>query len=506
MLPQNAETWLHLTPQDWSILAPTLTLSVGALLALAADLFAPTSMRAGATRLLSLLALGVAILLTVYQYIPATNKAAQIVTQMGPSLRDVWSFRMETVIGSLMIQVLTLLTLIGSGSWLTREDDPHHGEFHILCLMFAIGGILLVSAKHLMLAFVGLELLSISLYVLVAIRRNRYQSVEAGLKYFLLGAFAGAIFLYGTALLYAGNGSLSLLGIESVNRPGLPRPEGLAALGGALLFVALFFKASVVPFHMWTPDVYQGAPTPITALMSTGTKVAAFLLLLAAAPLIPRELLVALPTITILTIVVGNLGALVQGDLKRLIAYSGIAHAGYLMIAFSALCIGTGPQVAAHSVRAIVFYLAAYGVTNLAALFVVAQLERRDPSLGTLNGIKGLARRHPSSAVVLTIAMLSLAGIPPTIGFWGKYLVLAAALHTELYVLTTVGLLFSVIGLYYYLRVVVNAWFLPGEGDDTALEPTDLATKVTLALTTAAIVIVGIVPSLLLNTLVHVKL
>lgn len=491
---------------DWKVLAPVLVLAAGALAVLAGDLlYRDTAHKQRVLVLLSAVSLVVALVWTVYQYSPATSKRSEWVAGMGPALASAWSFRMETVIGALVLEVLTLLTLLSSASFLSEEDRPHVGEYLVLLQLFPVGGILLISAKHLMLAFLGLELLSISLYVLVAIRRTRYSSVEAGLKYFLLGAFAAATFLYGAALIYAGNGTLSVLGLDSVNRPGIEPPRGFAAIGGGFLFVALFFKASVAPFHMWTPDVYQGAPTPITGLMSTGSKAAAFLLLMAAAPLIPRQLLIVLPPLTVLTILVGNFGALVQSDIKRLIAYSGIAHAGYLLIAYSALCMGEGPQDAAVSIRAILFYLAAYGVTNLAALAVIAYLEATDPRVVELEGLKGLWHRNPACAAVLAIAMLSLAGIPPTVGFWGKYLVFAAAIHAKLPILAIVGILFSVVGLYYYLKVVVYVFFRPAEHEQP-IAATGFSGVLAISFSGAAVLLLGLLPGLLLDTLVHVML
>jgi NADH-quinone oxidoreductase subunit N len=272
--------------------------------------------------------------------------------------------------------------------------------------------------------------------------------------------------------------------------------------------VALFFKASAAPFHMWTPDVYEGAPTPITGLMSTGTKAAAFLLMLAAAPKLPREVLPVIPVVTIATILIGNLGALVQTNIKRLIAYSGIAHAGYLMVAFAALALGEGPQDSAYAIRAVLFYLVAYGVTNLAAIGVIALLERQDPGIVEIENLRGLSRRNPICAMLLALAMLSLAGIPPTVGFWGKYQVFSAALHTGLPSLTAVsviGILLSVVSLFYYLRIIVYCWFMPAI-DEQPIPSQGLGGRLALVLTGVSILALGLLPQLLLDTLVHVKL
>ncbi|MFQ5506474.1 MAG: NADH-quinone oxidoreductase subunit N, partial [Planctomycetota bacterium] len=443
------------TAEDLFVLLPTLILGAGACLVMLVDMclgqgdFKPRVVHA-----LTVLLLAGAMSVSVYHYSDATPKHLE--GHLGAAVAAAWNFRMHTVISALFIQVLTFLVLLSSGSWLDAEDRHHHGDYHALLLFFATGAIIFVSARNLILAFLGLEIFSIALYVLVAFRRQRSISIEAGLKYFLLGAFAAAVFLFGAALLYAGKGDLDIPELGAVSRPGLPSPVGFAAIGGGLLFVALFFKASIAPFHMWTPDVYEGAPTPITALMSTGTKAAAFLMLMAVARLIPHEILHLVPILTIATILVGNFGALVQNDIKRLLAYSGIAHAGYLMIGYCVLVGSEQYQAAAVSIRAILFYLATYGITNLAALLVIAYLEKSDPSVVKLEGLRGLSRRNPVAAAVLGLAALSLAGIPPTAGFWGKYQIFAAALFAEMPVLAVIGILFSVVGLFYYLKIIVH--------------------------------------------------
>ncbi|MEZ5988496.1 MAG: NADH-quinone oxidoreductase subunit N [Planctomycetota bacterium] len=407
------------TSADLYVLAPLLVLALGAFTALMLDLFVPRgALRRGSVQLATLVALVAAIVVSLFQYqqedIGPTRDA------LGPLVRDVFRFRMHTVLGALILEGVTLLSFLLSLSFLGEEDEHYHGEYHALLLLFPFGAILMISAKSLMLAFLGLETFSVALYVLVAARRARSRAVEAGLKYFLLGAFAAAVFLYGAALIYAGNGSLAVPELGQIAQTGVPGPQGLAAIGGALLFVALFFKASVAPFHMWTPDVYEGAPTPITALMSTGTKTAAFVLLCMLAPFIPHEILPLIPVLTVASILVGNVGALLQTDLKRLLAYSGIAHAGYLLVAYSVMVTSSQAGAMVAPLRAILYYLAIYGVTNLAALGVVAWLERREPGIVTLDGLRGLWRRNPFAALVLAVAALSLAGIPPTAGFWAS--------------------------------------------------------------------------------------
>ncbi len=497
------------TSTDFYVLLPLLFPVFGAILVLCLDLLLKPGK--GARTLvhgLSLLSLLGGILAGVQQYLylqpshPLPPKIA-----LGPLLEPVFHFQPWTVLGSILLLFLTLISLLLSGAWWKEGDEEFraYGEFHVLTLFFPVGAGLLLGAKNLMLAFIGLEILSISLYVLVAFRRSRTKSVEAGLKYFLLGAFGAAFFVYGSALIYAGQGNLDLPAMGTILQEGLPQPFGYAALGGAILFIALFFKASIAPFHMWTPDVYEGAPTPITALMSTGTKAAAFFLLISAARLFPHELVPVFTFLAILSILVGNAGALVQTNLKRLLAYSGIAHAGYLLVAYQAMAVGQGQTDAGIALRALLFYLAVYGITNLAALGVLSWIERKDPEIVTLEGLKGLGRRNPIAAAILAIAALSLAGIPPTAGFWAKYQIFAASIQAGQIPLAIFAILGSVIGLYYYLKILVALYFKEGTSSET-LSGNGLATGLTLSFCASAILLVGILPDLFLNVLVNVRL
>lgn len=495
-----------LTSNDLYVLAPVITLCVGIAVVMLLDLFVPAPpARRRFVEIATFVFLAVALYLSLYQFGQEKAGPSDPKFLMGPLLGDVWNFRMHTVIGAVLIEGITLITLLISTSFLSKEDEFYHGEYYTLLLTFALGAIVMVSSKNLVLAILGLEIFSIALYVLVAARRRRTQAVEAGLKYFLLGAFASAFFLYGIALIYAGDGSITIPIIGQVGHEGVAGPEGLAAVGGAFLFGALFFKASVAPFHMWTPDVYEGAPTPITALMSTGTKTAAFLLLTLCVKFIPLAILPLIPVLTILTIVVGNVGALQQTNLKRLLAYSGIAHAGYLMIGFSSLVLGAGQGTAYFSVRAMLFYLASYAVTNLAAFAVIGFLERKDSSTITLDGIRGLWKRNPMAAAVLALSALSLAGIPPTAGFWAKFQIFSTAIQTGLPVLAIIGILASIVGVYYYLKIVVYAFFLPAE-DESPIEAQGIGARIAIALMALAILAVGLQPDLLLSPLTRIIL
>lgn len=361
-----------------------------------------------------------------------------------------------TVLGGALVADRTTavwgaIFLIGTAlAWLFSrsyydEDRPFETEHDVLMLTTPIGMMLMAGAQDLITFFLGLELLSIPLYALAAFRRNRTRSIEAGLKYFLLGAFAAAFFLFGAALVYNGTGTLSLEELRA-NVPSDP----LSSLGIALIAASLFFKISVFPFQLWVPDVYQGSPTPVTALMATGTKAAAFAFLLNMTFLLPDQAALSVAILALVTMAVGNLGALVQDDVKRMLAYSGIAHAGTLLLA----------------VAAALFYMGAYLFTAAGAFGLIALLEKQQDGSATLTSLRGLSRRRPVVAAAMTLFMLSLGGIPLTGGFLGKWFVFVAAVQADLIGIAIVGVLLSVVALGYYLRVIVAMFMQP---EDAAL-------------------------------------
>jgi NADH-quinone oxidoreductase subunit N len=397
-----------------------------------------------------------------------------------------------------------LLFLAGTAlAWLYSlnyytEDRPYKVEHDAMMLTTPIGMMLMAGAQDLLLFFVGLELLSVPLYALCAFRRNRARSVEAGLKYFLLGAFAAAFFLYGAALIYTASGTLSLIELREV---GLSSP--LALTGVALLTAGVFFKISVFPFHLWVPDVYEGAPTPVTALMATGTKAAAFAFLLNAMFLLPASAAMTVAVIAIVTMALGNLGALVQTDVKRMLAYSGIAHAGTVLLVVAGSLAGD-PQPGG-ALDAALYYMAAYVFTAAGAFGLLALLERDGEHFTSLDSLRGLARRRPYVAAALTLFMLSLGGIPLTGGFLGKYLVFYTAVRADLIGVAVVGVLLSVVALGYYLRVIVALYMQPepeglarlGDGNQVAMIPATFATAACAVL----VLLLGILPGWFLQQL-----
>ncbi|MDE0896473.1 MAG: NADH-quinone oxidoreductase subunit N [Planctomycetota bacterium] len=376
------------------------------------------------------------------------------------------------------------------------------GEHDMLLLSAPAGMILMVGAQDLLVFFIGLEILSLPLYALVAFRRGRHDSIEAGLKYFLLGAFAAAFFLFGSALVYTATGTVNLVELASLFQGDVARTP-IALIGGALLMAGIFFKVSVFPFHLWVPDVYQGSPTPITTLMATGTKAAAFGFLIPASFLLPPAATGIIAAIALLTMAAGNLGALVQSNVKRMLAYSGIAHAGTVMLVMAAiLASGGDDSVRDESMNATLFYMAAYLFTSTGAFGLLAMLEREGEHMITLDGMRGLARRRPAVAAAMTLFMLSLGGIPATGGFMGKFYVFMLLVKQEMIAVAILGALLSVIALGYYLRVIVTMWMEPlAEGERAKVAPQTLPASIVTAACAIGVLALGLMPNLLLDLL-----
>ncbi|MGY1695816.1 NADH-quinone oxidoreductase subunit NuoN [Geodermatophilus sp. SYSU D00814] len=366
---------------------------------------------------------------------------------------------------------------------------------------FAIGGMMLfVTANDLLVMFVALEVLSLPLYLISGLaRRRRLLSQEAAVKYFLLGSFASGFFLYGLALVYGATGTVRLAGV----REAVAGAEGgtLVVLGLALLVVGLLFKASVAPFHTWTPDVYQGAPTPVTAFMAACTKVAAFGAIL-------RLLYVAFGTeewtwrplvygVAIVSMVVGAVLGLTQTDLKRMLAYSSVAHAGFLLTGVLGLP-ATG-DAAGSGLPAVMFYLLAYGLTTLGAFAVLTLVRSGDGEATHLSQWAGLAQRSPLTAAVMSLFLLALAGIPLTSGFTGKFAVFRAAIEDGAWPLALVALLASAVAAFFYLRVIVLMYFSEPAVDGPTVGVPGLPTTIVLAVTAAATLVLGIVPGAVLG-------
>ena len=366
------------------------------------------------------------------------------------------------------------------------------GEYYALLLLIGLGMMTMGAALDLMVVFLGLEILSLGLYILVGLNREDRLSNEAAMKYFLLGAFASGFFVYGAALVYGATGTTNFLQMGAVIGSGQADLFLLYA-GMALLIAGFGFKVSLVPFHMWTPDVYQGAPTPVTAFMSVGTKAAAFaafyrLFLMG----LPDQQAVwgpALAILAVLTMTLGNLAALRQTSLKRMLAYSSIAHAGYILVG---LVPGTG-----FGVMASLFYLISYAFMNIGAFAVVALLEREDRMDASYDRLKGMGSTRPWLAFVMAIFMLSLAGVPPLAGFFGKFFVFSAAVQGGYSWLAGIAMLNSAIGAYYYLRVVVYMYFdKPTAETVETTAPRNVPMTLGLTLAVVFTVLLGVFPAL----------
>jgi NADH-quinone oxidoreductase subunit N len=371
------------------------------------------------------------------------------------------------------------------------------GEYYALILFSVVGMVLMSSAVELVMIFIGLEISSISTYILAGFRRNEASSAESSLKYFLLGSFATAFFLYGVALMFGATGSTNIDIISQKLQSGPVEIMVYAAM--ALMFVGLGFKVAIAPFHVWTPDVYEGAPAPVVGFMSTAPKAAAFAVLLRVVFAINAPgrfwfLWVA----AALSMTLGNVGALVQNNVKRLLAYSSIAHAGYLLVAFAM----STPDNSATGISAAMFYTAAYAAMNVGAFAVVSHFANAGERYVTLEDYEGLGRSSPLLAATLTIFLLSLIGIPMTGGFFAKFYVFSAALRANLVWLTLIGVLNSAIGAYYYLRIIV-VMYMRESRKDVPVAPISLSLAIALAVSVFATLYLGILPNRVLQNAQH---
>lgn len=368
------------------------------------------------------------------------------------------------------------------------------GELFALMLFGSVGMMLMSSAVELLLIFVALEISSISTYVMAGFRRRSAKSPEAALKYFLLGSFATAFFLYGIALVFGATGTTRIEAIAAtVATASVP---ALLYVGLAMIVIGLGFKVSAAPFHVWTPDVYEGAPSPVVALMSTGPKAAAFAVLLriayGALPILHGHWVPVLWWLAVISMTVGNLGALRQRNVKRLLAYSSIAHAGYLLVAFTAL--------SADGIAAASFYAVSYAAMNVGVFAIVSHAGGYDDRLTLIDDYRGLAYRSPLLGGAMAFFLISLIGIPFTGGFFGKFYVFAAALHSGMVWLAIIGLINSGIAAFYYLRVVAAVYSRPAETAPVMAVPKpSMALLLAVFLTAATTLILGIVPGNVLS-------
>ena len=466
MTPLPAPAFL---PVDLWALGAVIALTAGCLLLLLLE-FVPAGRAGSRGGVVSLLTLGVAAFAVLH-----VRDARRSLFE-GMFVHDPL-----TVFFTLLFCAIGVVSVLVSWDYV-RRTRIHQAEYYALLLSSVLGMVVMAASNDLITIFLGLELMSLSLYVLVGFRRVRLESNEAALKYFLLGAFASGFLLYGIALLYGATGTTNLARMGAFLSD-TPLPHNPLLVAGALLVLTGFaFKVSAVPFHMWTPDAYEGAPTSVTGFMSAGAKVAGFAALLR---LVLRALYgfeadwqPLLAALAMLTMTVGNVTALLQTNLKRMLAYSSIAHAGYVLVALAA----GGPDGAG----AALFYLAVYSFMNLGAFAVLAMLGRGRDERVLVTDLSGLGFRQPALAFAMTLFMISLGGIPPTAGFMGKVYVFSVAVKAGLvWPLVVVGVLNSVVSVFYYLRVTVALYMREPEGEPTAVS-WGVPAAVALALTAAA--------------------
>ena len=394
---------------------------------------------------------------------------------------------------NLILCVVGVLTMLFSNEVVERNHLPA-GEYYALTLFAICGMMMMAAATDLLVIFIALEILSLAVYVLTGLNRASANGAEAAFKYFLLGSFSSAFFLYGVAFLYAVAGSTRLEQVSvALSAQGAGTPPTLALIAVGLLAVGFAFKVSAVPFHMWTPDAYEGAPTIVTAFMSTGVKAAAFASFARVflSPLEPLQLqwLPILSILAALTMIVGTVLGVVQTNVKRMLAYSSIAHGGYLLLGI----------IAANSAgkAAILFYLLTYAVTNLGALGIVALLGTPENEHDELRDFAGLYQSRPGLAALMLIFLLSLGGLPPTAGFIGKWYIFSAAVQEGHYWLAIIGVLTSVVSVFFYLRIVVMMYF--SEGTEVHRPRVPATAMAGLALATAAVFYLGVLPTRILQ-------
>lgn len=476
-MPLAAPTDLH-----WSTLLPALILTGGALVLLFTAMSGRVSRAIPPSVALITLAAAAFGVFRTWRTADATLSFGGMMT--GDSL---------SLFGTILFIAAAALTVMHSTG--DRGSRRVESDYYSLILFATAGMAFMAGSTDLVTFLLSLELLSIAFYVLMGLESLRPGATEAAVKYFLLGAFASAFAIYGTALLYGATGTTSLARLAAVLPAEVAGRNLLALAGLAMLTVGLGFKISMVPFHAWTPDVYQGASTPIAGFLSTGSKAAVLVVMIRVFGESFHGMRVSwvdlIAVLGLITMALGNITALRQLDVKRMLAFSSIAHVGYLLAGIAA--------AGADGASGVLFYLVGYTAMNLTAFGVVLWLERERSKPITVSEFSGLAGRSPMLAAGMAIALFSLAGVPPTVGFVGKFYLFRAAVRADLTWLAVAGVLNSVISLYYYLRIVVHMYMKPDEAKDAAPARGPLGSRLALALSTILILVLGIFPNSVLR-------
>jgi NADH-quinone oxidoreductase subunit N len=488
-------------PVEWFDLSPILVLVGTALLLLVVGALTPVWPR-GLYAAVTAGAAAAAGILAIVLWGDITDSAPT--TLVGGAL----AFDTFAEFVTIAICAAVILIALTSDEYLRREalDGP---ELYALFLVAATGAVVMASANDLIVLFIGLETMSLGFYILAASYRRREGSEEAGIKYFVLGGFSSAFLLYGIALVYGATGSTNLTKMVAAVTNGVPvdRNDTLVLAGVALLLVGLGFKIAAVPFHVWTPDVYQGAPTPVTSFMASVGKVAAFGALL-------RVFVVGLPTfrddwrpaiwvLAVLSLVVGSVLAVVQTDVKRMLAYSSISHAGFILVGVEAAAHRAGEVDSGLGVPSALVYLLAYAVMVAGTFGVVTLVARRGDRRTSLEAFRGLGQQRPTLALSLTIFLVAQAGVPFTSGFIAKFGVIRAGVDEHSYALAIIAMLSSVIAAFVYLRIMVNVWMADAEADGPPPVRIPFSAGLAIFLAVGFTLFVGIVPGWLLDAAEH---
>ena len=465
---------------DYIRILPELVLSVCGIMIMVAD---PVLPREGNKKILGFIALA-----GVIAGLMATLIQAQ---SYGDAFFDMVRVDAFSIFFHVVVLMVALVVVLSSFDYLEVQRIKA-GEYYAVILFAAVGMMLMSSAIELVLIFIAIEISSISTYILAGFRRRAAESAEASLKYFLLGSFATAFFLYGVAMVFGATGTTNVYRIAEI----LNSQHSLVIyFAVALMFVGLGFKVASAPFHVWTPDVYEGAPAPVTGFMSTGPKAAAFAVLLRVlfATGAPGWFWLVWVS-AVLSMTLGNIGALVQNNVKRLLAYSSIAHAGYVLVAFAA--------AKTTGISAAIFYAASYAAMNVGAFVIVAHLAGKGERYVTLEDYSGLGRRSPMIAALLTMFLISLIGIPITGGFFAKFYVFSAALQSNLVGLTIIGVINSAIAAYYYLRVIIYM-YMRDERVEAPVAHVPLGLGAAIAICLVATIYLGVLPNRVLDDAVR---
>jgi len=481
---------------NWFALSPMLTLLGGTLVLMLAGALTPKwpkGLYAFATATIA----GAAGVLAMVQW--------DDITDDGPRTLVAGVIAYDTLSMFMTITICIGVILVAMISDEYLRDTPNDGpEIYALYLVAAIGGIVMASANDLIVLFLGLETLSLALYVLASSNRRSSESAESGIKYFVLGGFASAFFLYGIALVYGATGTTNISEMVAALQNGIDPfgNESLALAGIALLIVGLGFKVAAVPFHVWAPDVYQGAPTPVTAFMASVGKAAAFVAMV-------RVLVIALPFyrddwrpiiwgLALVTLLVGSFLAVVQTNVKRMLAYSSISHAGFILVGVEAAAHGAGDADPGPGMPAVVLYLILYSVLVIGSFAVVTVVARSSGGDSSLDSFTGLARRRPMLALALTVFLLAQAGVPFTTGFIAKFGVIQAAVEVDSYAIAIIAMVAAVVAAFLYLRIMITMW-TADPADDAPPVAIPFSTGVAITAAVAFTIVVGIFPGWLID-------